>query len=52
MVRDGMLGGPGDPTDIYSLPRVPCRHADLDKTGFRSDKDNTEIVFNIYYRHH
>lgn len=29
------------------LYAVPYRNADLDKIGFRSDKDNTEIVFNI-----
>ena len=52
MVRNGMQGGPGGLTAIHSSPMVPYINADLDKMGFRNDKDNTEIIFNVCKRHH
>lgn len=33
--------------EALQLSALRYRNEDLDKMGFRSDKDNTEIVFNM-----
>lgn len=51
VVRDGAQGGTGDPTAVKQLCNSQLKELEdleLDKAGFRSNKDNKEIVSNAF----